>query len=190
MSSFSIVKSHPDMLKYLVGLQSKNSHALGFLPKAAYERGIEAGQVFLGLLNGEPCGFVFVGSGYQGTLRRWQVCLQYDVRRRLYGAQLVAASEAYGEEKGCTWSEVRCAADLEANEFWKSVGYRYLRNEAGGLARGRLINIWHKKLNPEVPATSWAIGRRRLYSDNAARQRAYRARLAVRGHFVTSGCLS
>lgn len=80
--NFAIVKSHPDLLKYVESLQAKNSEALGFLPRIVFEREAEKGRLFLGLLNGVPCGYILAGSGFQGILRRWQVCIQYDARRR------------------------------------------------------------------------------------------------------------
>jgi hypothetical protein len=95
--NFSIVKSHPDLLKYVESLQAKNSDALGFLPRIVFERAAEAGQLFLGLLDGCPCGYILAGSGFQGILRRKQVCIQYDARRRLYGAMLVAAVDGAGQ---------------------------------------------------------------------------------------------
>ena len=177
--NFCIVKDHADLLKYIESLQAKNSDALGFLPRSAFERYKDDGQLFLGLLNGEPCGYVLAGSGFRGVLRLWQVCIQYDVRRRLYGAMLVAAVDKYGEDLGCIRSEVHCASDLTANDFWASVGYVLIETHAAGRARKhrRHINIWSKPLFPVIPATSWIIGRPRVYATNAERQAAYRARL-------------
>ncbi len=181
--NFAIVKSHPDLLKYIEHLQARNSDALGFLPRVVFQRATEAGQVFLGLMNGEPCGYIIAGSGFQGILRRKQVCIQYDARRRLYGAMLVAAVEQYGEELGCTRSVVHCGSDLEANEFWRSVGYQLVGTLESGEARRHRrhhINVWSKPLSPATPATTWKNGRPRIYVNDAARKRAYRKRLAGR----------
>lgn len=176
---FAVVTVHPALVKYAVSLQAQNSNALGFLPACVFERGAEAGQLFLGLLNGEPCGYILAGSGYQGVLRRSQVCIQYDARRRLYGAMLVQTVEDYGESLGCWRSEVRCASELEANEFWASVGYTLVGAEPCGESRRRYrshINIWHKALNPTKVVTKWKNGRPRVYASNVARQKAYRQR--------------
>jgi GNAT superfamily N-acetyltransferase len=167
-------------------LQRKNSDSLGFLPRTAFEEGIAAGQIFLGILNGDPCGYIFCGSGYQGILRRWQLAIQYDARRRLYATKLIEAADAYGESLGCTKSIVRCASDLpDANAFWESVGYYLVGTAPAGEFRAhrRQINIYEKQLNPPWVATSWVIGRPRrprLYSSNAEKQRAYRKRLRYR----------
>jgi GNAT superfamily N-acetyltransferase len=180
--SFCIVQDHPSILQYVEALQAKHGHELGFLPRAVFQREKEEGRLFLGLLNGEPCGYILVGTGYKGVLRRWQVCIQYDARRRLYGAMLVAKAEEFGLEKGCTLSVVRCASDLEANKFWESLGYVLVGTEKGGRTRGRLIYIWEKPLFPSIRATHWANGRPRVYATNAERQAAYRARLVTKHH--------
>jgi GNAT superfamily N-acetyltransferase len=182
---FTVVQSHPELTRYVTDLQAKNSDALGFLPRVAFEQGAEAGRLFLGLLNGQPCGYIFAGSGYRGILRRKQVCIQYGVRRRLYGAMLVAAVEAYGEDLGCHTSVVHCASELEANEFWESVGYRLSGTVPCGLARRykrHCLNVWVKPLHPTRVVTEWQMGRPRVYASNADRQKAYRDR---RRTFVT-----
>ncbi len=177
--NFTIVKSHPDLLRYVESLQSKNSDELGFLPRRVFEQGTEAGRLFLGLLNGEPCGYILAGSGYRGLLRCPQVCIQYDARRRLYGAMLVAAVEQYGESIGCFRRVVRCGSDLESNAFWESVGYSLVGTDESGTARKYKrphINLWVKPLFPAVIATAWVNGRPRIYASDADRLRAWRKR--------------
>jgi GNAT superfamily N-acetyltransferase len=181
--SFAIVRTHPDLVRYAVGLQAKNSNELGFLPRIAFEHGAAESRIFIGLLNGSPCGYVLVSSGYRGILRCTQVCIQYDARRRLYGAMLVAAAEQHAEDLGCTRIFLRCGSDLPANEFWQSVGYTVIGTEPSGEARRghrTHLNIWTKVLSPAFTATSWRNGRPRIYSSNAERQKAYRERLALR----------
>lgn len=180
--SFAIVKDHPSLLKYIESLQAKNSDALGFLPRVVFERRSEAGQLFLGLLNGEPAGYILAGSGFQGVMRCQQVCIQYDVRRRLYGAMLVAAVEQYGEECGCSRISLRCGSDLPANGFWLSLGYVLDSTEKSGAARRQRrdhLNVWSKSLHPALLATAWKNGRPRIYLSNALRQAAYRERLLL-----------
>ena len=155
--NFAIVQSHPDLLKYIEHLQTQNSDALGFLPRVVFERAAEAGRVFLGLLNSELCGYILCGTGYQGVLRCPQVCIQYDARRRLYGAMLVAAVERYGESIGCHLRVVRCAPDLEANAFWESVGYSLVGTAESGESRRSqrpYLNVYTKPLVPAIVA-SW-----------------------------------
>jgi len=180
--NFCVVKDHPSILKYSEDLQGKNSDELGFLPRCVFERGMNTGRLFLGLLNGEPCGYVIAGTGFQGVMRCHQVCIQFDVRRRLYGWMLVSAVEQYGESLGCTSIQLRCGSDLPANDFWKSLGYAAVGAKESGetrKARRPHLNIWSKPLFPSVPATIWKNGRPRIYLSNADRQRAYRQRLLL-----------
>src|ERR1035441_1298895 len=170
MKNFTVVKAHPDILKYVVGLQRKNSGALGFLPTVVFEQ--HADRIFLGLLNGEPVGYILTNGGWQGVLRCVQVAIQYDVRRRLYGAMLVRAAEDYGLARGCVSVRLRCGAELPANDFWQSLGYLFI-DPAPAEKRFSHLTLWGKRLSPANPATEWKTGRPRIHADNRARQRAY-----------------
>lgn len=130
---FAVVKAHPRFLEYVDALQRKNAEALAFYPRQVFERDLAAGRLFLGLLNGQPCGYLYVGSGRDGILRCHQVCIEYDARRRLYGAAIVTVAEAHGLEQGVAEVSLRCGADLDANDFWRSLGYTCIGTEPGGL---------------------------------------------------------
>jgi hypothetical protein len=145
---FCVVKDHPSLIAFVDGLQRKNVDALSFYPRQVFEREAERGRLFLGLLNGEPCGYIYTGSGQDGIVRCHQVCIQYDARRRLYGATLVAVMEEYAESLSAHTIRLRCGFDLEANDFWNSLGYGCVRHVAGGIRRNRTINIWEKYTRP------------------------------------------
>jgi hypothetical protein len=174
---FSIVRTHPDIVKYAVSLQRRESGSLGFLPQTVFEQ--HADRIFLGLLNGEPAGYILTNGGWQGILRCVQVAIQYDVRRRLYGAMLVQAAEDYGLGLGCTEVRLRCGAELPANEFWQSLGYVCIGTVPAG-KRFSCLNVWTKRLYPANPATAWKNGRPRIHACNADRQYMYRERRRLR----------
>ena len=146
---FVVVKTHPDLLIYVDGLQKKNAEALSFYPTQVFERESEKGRLYLGLLNGEPCGYIYRGA-LKGDVRCHQVCIQYDARRRLYGAQLVACLEADALDMNCNGITLRCGFDLDANVFWKSLGYHCVDVQDGGVRRMRKINVWRKPLQPQL----------------------------------------
>lgn len=150
MADFCIVTAHPDLLVYVDSLQRKNAEALAFYPRVVFEREAERGRIYLGLLNGQPCGYIYVGSTANGSLRCHQVCIQYDVRRRLYGAMLVARIEQDATAAGVSFVSLRCGFDLAANEFWRSLGYRCIKIVDGGVRRMRRINIWRKELSASL----------------------------------------
>lgn len=144
---FCIVKTHPHLLNYVDDLQKKNAEALSFYPKQVFEREAEKGRLFLGMLNGEPCGYIYAGA--KGIdVKCHQVCIEYDARRRFYGAGLVQALEDYASEAFTI--TLRCGFDLEANNFWQSLGYHCVGIIPGGIRRNRKINIWRKQLLPEL----------------------------------------
>lgn len=149
MIDFVVIQSHPQMIDYIDSLQKKNADALSFYPRQVFEREQDKGRLFLGMLNGEPCGYLYVGA--QGIdVKCHQVCIQYDARRRLYGAAIVAVMEQYAQEGNAASITLRCGFDLDANDFWKSLGYACVAHHAGGVRRMRTINVWRKQLRPEL----------------------------------------
>lgn len=147
IKEFQIVKVHPDLILYVDHLQKKNAEALSFYPKCVFERESENGRIFLGLLNGQPCGYIYIGAA--GTdVKCHQVCIEYDARRKLYGAALVSAMEDYA--KNSFTITLRCGFDLDANKFWKDMGYECINIQDGGIRRMRKINVWRKSMHKEL----------------------------------------
>jgi hypothetical protein len=147
MSDFQIVRVHLQLISFVDSLQRKNAEALSFYPKCVFERESENGRIFLGLLNGEPCGYLYVGA--LGTdVKCHQVCIEYDGRRKLYGAALVQAMEDYAS--GAYTITLRCGFDLDANTFWAEMGYECIGVQDGGIRRMRKINVWRKPLKVEL----------------------------------------
>jgi hypothetical protein len=132
---------------YLMSLQRANRESVGGLPGPALRERIVRRAALLGLLNGEPCGYLLCDHGRDMVLRIPQACIQYDARRRAYGAALVgwALRGFSGEEV-----RVRCAADLEANLFWRELGFVCTATVPGGKRRGRTLNLWQLWLTPRL----------------------------------------
>jgi hypothetical protein len=149
MTDFVVLQEHPSMIDYIDGLQRKNAEALSFYPRQVFEREQSKGRLFLGMLNGEPCGYLYVGAKSQ-DIKCHQVCIQYDARRRLYGAAIVAVMEQYASEANAASITLRCGFDLDANDFWKSLDYSCIAHQVGGVRRMRTINVWRKQLRAEL----------------------------------------
>lgn len=154
MDDFVVIKEHPDMLVYIDALQRKNAEALSFYPKQVFEREQANGRLYLGMLNGEPSGYLYVGAA-GGDVKCHQVCIQYDARRRQYGAMLVYALEQYAKESQSHSVTLRCGFDLDANAFWESMGYQCCAIQQGGVRRMRKINVWRKYLQPQLFEPVW-----------------------------------
>ena len=137
------------MITYIDMLQKKNAEALSFYPKVVFEREKENGRLFLGLLNGQPCGYIYMGAG-GGDVKCHQVCIEYDARRKLYGSMLTIAMEDYAKKHQSNSVTLRCGFDLDANKFWKENGYNVIKIVDGGIRRMRKINVWRKYLKPQL----------------------------------------
>jgi GNAT superfamily N-acetyltransferase len=149
MTDFLIIQDHPNMITYIDMLQKKNAEALSFYPKVVFEREKENGRLFLGLLNGQPCGYIYMGAG-GGDVKCHQVCIEYDARRKLYGSMLTIAMEDYAKKHQSNSVTLRCGFDLDANKFWKENGYNVIKIVDGGIRRMRKINVWRKYLKPQL----------------------------------------
>lgn len=149
MNDFIVVQDHPSMLQYVDALQKKNAESLSFYPTQVFEREKDKGRLFLGILNGQPCGYIYVGA-QNNTVKCHQVCIQYDARLKMYGAALVSALEEYAMQGNATAVSLRCGFDIDANKFWKALGYEVVAIVDGGVRRMRKINVWRKQLLPEL----------------------------------------
>lgn len=133
-------------LPYIIDLEHKNKESLGFLPSMAIQQRISRGRVFIGRLNGAPFGYLLFDYR-DGVVNVLQACIQYDARRALYGAAL------YGWALN-QWQaprvRLKCAADLESNLFWRSLGLICVGVKDGGSRRKRKINIWNHFLKANV----------------------------------------
>lgn len=146
---FVVVQAHKDMIPYIDQLQKKNAEQLSFYPKCVFEREQGKGRLFLAMLNGEPCGYIYTGATGK-DVKCHQVCIQYDARKRLYGAALVQVLEAHALGGGASTITLRCGFDLEANDFWKAMGYGVVAVQNGGVRRMRRINVWQKQIAPTL----------------------------------------
>jgi len=137
-------------LSFIVDLEHKNKESLGFLPKMAIEERIKKSTIILGRLNCEPFGYLLYDRR-GGDVNILQACIQYDARRRLYGAALYQWALAVWKPD---FVRLKCAADLESNLFWRSMDLVCVAVVNGGKRRGRKINVWHHYLTPQLITTS------------------------------------
>lgn len=130
----------PADLRYVVSLMRANRESVGGMPEPAILERLERGTVLLAEINDDPVGYVLYDLR-GGVLRIPQACIQYDARRRKYGEALVSAMLAR-HVSGLREVTLRCAADLDANVFWRDMGFTCVGNVPGGKRRGRAINVW------------------------------------------------
>jgi hypothetical protein len=58
--------------------------------------------------------------------------------------------EDYAREHNASSMTLRCGFDLDANDFWGSLGYNVIAIQDGGVRRMRKINVWRKQFHPEL----------------------------------------
>lgn len=148
-TDFVVVKHHPRMIEFVDSLQRKNAEQLSFYPRQVFEREADKGRIFLGLLNNEPCGYLYAGAQCR-DVKLHQVCIEYDARRSLYGAAVVAVMEGYANDCRAASVTLRCGFDIEANDFWSAMGYVCIAHHKGGVRRMRTINVWRKWLGNDL----------------------------------------
>lgn len=132
-------------VKYIQSLQDANREAVGHLPPARIEQQVFKRKVTIGRINGDPFGYMLCHG--KADLIVSQACIQYDARRRLYGARL---SEFTFGVFSPSRIRLRCAADLEANLFWRAMGFVCVGSISGGRRRGRTLNIWMRWEGPNL----------------------------------------
>lgn len=134
-------------MPYLMSLMRANRESVGGLPAPAMLERIERGTVLLASINDDPVGYLLYDSD-GARIRIPQACIQYDARRRRYGVALLQALRA--AHPNIQEITLRCAADLEANVFWRDMGFTCTGTRPGGRRRGRTINCWALWLTPRL----------------------------------------
>jgi len=146
-------------LKYIEHLSGKESFALGFVPKPAYEAaitGYKAGKrwspvcndrLYVAEENGDQVGFVLASFGTKARVT--QIAIQEDARLLERGKVLLDAVEDEADTRGCEITHAGCATDLPSNSFWAAMGYRNVGQRKGihfesKRESKRDVNIWQK----------------------------------------------
>jgi hypothetical protein len=130
-----------------MSLMRSNRESVGGLPAPAIEERIGRGTLLLASINDDPVGYLMYDVR-DGRIRIPQACIQYDARRRKHGEALVAHLLALHPE--IAEVSLRCAADLDANVFWRDMGFVCVGTTRGGRRRGRTINAWAMWLEPRL----------------------------------------
>lgn len=141
-----------DDIPYIEHLNNRFSRELGFIPRVALENrinGTRGGYVGLATENDEPAGFLHTGSMIRPECRIFQAAIQYDAQRRHLGQELVADFITTARARGVKLVTLRCLSDLDANTFWRSMGFRRAGYErvSGEKNRGARLIVWARRLH-------------------------------------------
>jgi N-acetylglutamate synthase-like GNAT family acetyltransferase len=144
-----IVTAKEKDLTFVDSLQRKNTEELSFYPKSAFDREVQNRRIILALVNDEPAGYLYHGA-LNSFCKIHQACITYDLRGQLYGAELVRNFLNQCEAFGVMTVTLRCGSDIEANGFWKAMGFYCEAVAKGGVRRMRDINCWRIDLEPSL----------------------------------------
>lgn len=151
MREIQVRQATEDDLLYVVSLMRANRESVGGLPVPALRERIDRGTVLLASINDDPVGYVLYDYR-DGIIRIPQACIQYDARRRRYGVALM--QRLLGRYESIREVSLRCAADLDANVFWRDMGFTCVGSVPGGKRRGRTINLWTMWMERRLVALS------------------------------------
>jgi N-acetylglutamate synthase-like GNAT family acetyltransferase len=123
-------------LPYVEHLRRQESEAVGFIPKERYEMEIDGrrgGTILVAIENGQHVGFLYATHNRAGVTHVQQVVVQEDARRLKRASEMVDVAT-----RPTDWLvSLRCAADLEATDFWETLGYELDQKVAPKSVYGR-----------------------------------------------------
>jgi hypothetical protein len=109
-------------LPYIEHLRRQESESIGFIPIQRYEMEIEGdrhGSILIAKENGDHVGFLYATHNSAGVTHIQQIAIQEDARRLERATLLVEAAT-----RDRDWLvSLRCAADLDATDFWEALGF-------------------------------------------------------------------
>lgn len=126
-------------------LHRRNSDHLGFIPRSRLDEYEANDQILIQKDGSEPCGYLIFGKEWP-FLNIYQACIEYDVRRRHHGMEIVDRLEKYAKQNH-SGIYLRCREGMSANDFWEACGYEIASVEPGGIKRGKQILRWVKEFD-------------------------------------------
>lgn len=134
-------------LKYIDYLQRKNAEELAFYPNQVFEREVENFRILLAKVNNTPAGYIYHGA-FGNVCKIHQACIEYDLRGQLYGSEMVRYLIRMADAAKVHSIKLRCGSEIQANHFWKTMGFHCESVTVGGIRRMRDINCWRYDLQP------------------------------------------
>jgi GNAT superfamily N-acetyltransferase len=164
-------------LKFVDSLQRKFGDSLGFLPTAALEANLTAGNVVKCNENGDAAGYLLVRpvlawQPFMASIVQAAVCM--DAQRRHHGLAQLLLIESEARARGQVALQANCAVGVEANEFWRAAGFKPIVHMTPDTKSKRHIICWRKPLTRSLP--KW-------FTDLPARA-GHRCRIATSGREI------
>lgn len=146
-----------DDVTYALSLAKKFTDNLGFLPRPAVEFYAMNGGAWQVNQNGQPAGFVIAAWTQKVSPRTaciYQAAVQLDAQRIHLGLALISHVCDEAASRGSHEIVCWCAADLQANYFWRAAEFTLMQTAEGGRRRKRHMLLWAKRLAHDRDTTT------------------------------------
>jgi GNAT superfamily N-acetyltransferase len=101
-----------------------DTHAVGWLPTAAFDTRAENDDVIAVYRNEDLVGWAMIArSNHRGVMKLYQIWVRPDARIIEHGRALVDAITKRALQRRCLRIEAWVAEDLPANFFWSAIGF-------------------------------------------------------------------
>jgi ribosomal protein S18 acetylase RimI-like enzyme len=135
-----IYKSVPHHVDAIKAIADANRAELGFILRAQIEEAVVQDRVFIALIDQEVVGFVIYRhrkKDLQTTIA--DICVAEKYRGQGVGKNLIDALLKESAQKFRAFIQLKCPANLPANDFYRKFGFYFISAEPG---KSRMLNIW------------------------------------------------
>lgn len=123
---------------YCEKLRREDGQALGFIPFSGFQAAMIRNRMIIEIENDCPCGFL-IWSKKSCRIKVLMIAIQKDARRIFHATNLLSGMLSLEDTEGATFIQLRCADDLESNQFWKGCGFNLITQVDGGKLRSCVI---------------------------------------------------
>lgn len=135
-------------LDWIKSEAKKGYYELGFLPWPAILRYADAGSIYLLENGGELLSFVIIHS-HARRLAVYQMWTREDVRRHSFAKSLLDIAIPQANKKWEKTISLWCRAELDANYFWRAMGFLPIAQRLGGTVRKATQICYQRRLDQD-----------------------------------------
>lgn len=128
----------------VIELHREGRATLGHLPYAAFEAAGNKGQLVLGLINDEICGYVLFSTPRQHLIRLVHVCVGHAAQRS--GLARAMVNRVIDLNPARTMITAHCRADYGLDDFWRSLDMAPTGQRPGRAKAGSILTIWTRSI--------------------------------------------
>lgn len=128
-------------LDALKKLSDQHKQELGFIVRGALQRSIASEELIVAVSDETAiCGFIHYHHRKDAKTTLYSVVVEQDYRRCGIGQRLVDLLLCEARGLGQHLIQLKCPLELEANEFYRNIGFGLAETAPGKL---RPLNVWH-----------------------------------------------